>query len=964
MDALIIKILAVGLTLSQVFTKPIEQFKTKFDAQADQAEIEQTLHSGCQFITKEFGAEQVNFEFLFSMMISNVKNAQAKNAAAGVIAPAPPANDFTNKSLIDTLDVEGLFAAYKQFCKGEKVENSPLKMNEVIDYYNKAMADLPDPAKLKGLKLPESTLILDKNGERFTEVYADNNRRKWVAMSEIPDYVKKAFVAAEDKRFYQHNGIDVRGIIRAFANTISSQARPQGGSTITQQVVKNLLVGDDLTFERKMREMVLAVKVEKLLSKDEILELYLNFVFLGRASWGVDMAARSYFGQSVRQIDLAQAAFLAALTRGPNYYHPELHPDRLQERREYVLSRMKEDGYVQEADFKKAVDERATLAPFEPPHARAAYYFLDEIIRDARRQAGLQSLTAASYTVKSTIDRELQKVTEKALQEGLANYEIMSGRLGPFEREGTLTSEIEKSHSTWQEALQKTKPKLFDVQWTLATVLDLGKNRGQKSTRKSGLMVGLPDGRSVPLSNVSPQIRQKLQVYDLLYVSLDGEGKSEYASLRLRPQVQGAVVVLEAKTGRVLAMAGGFSYVLSQLNRVTRTARQPGSTLKPFIYLSALALNQGFQPNTLIPNKPIRLPPIDRGGHAWTPKNADGGGNGVVTIRQAIEKSLNLPTVRLMASLGETPSEGLDYIRAVTQELGIYKDTVRVYPFVLGAQPARLLNVAVAYATIANIGLQPTPHFIDSIEQNGQLIYERPRFNLKPLPSLDRVSFYQIRHILEGTVERGTAKAIKDLSGFVAGKTGTSNSANDAWFVGFTNDLVVATWVGYDSTKIRPSLGSSFTGARVALPIAETVLRASFDIYKPKEPLQGPPPEIASQIVEQPIDVTSGRIGAGEYPEAFRADNPNYGADGRERILGPTALNYGLSDDAALDTQEDMIMDYDDTGILAASERDAYVETDDTPAYDPGAEDLFDLWRKKPRKIDDAFLKLQSPQGE
>ncbi len=961
MNILVIKILAVGLTLSQLFTKPVEEFKSHFDAQADQAQIEQLLNGGCQYVVKEFGAQKINFELIFSMMESNAKNAEDSGDAgssAGVPAPAPltpvpatppttGADSFSTKSLMDEIDVGAMLAAYRQFCKGEKDTSGKLNMSEVVDYYNKAMENLPDPSKLKGLKLLESTLVLDRAGERFTEVYADNNRRKWVSIKDIPTEVQKAFVAAEDKRFYEHNGIDVRGIIRAFANSMATKDRPQGGSTITQQVVKNLLVGDDLTFERKMREMVLAVRVEKLLSKAEILELYLNFVFLGRASWGVDMASQSYFGHSVRQADLAEAAFLAALTRGPNFYHPVLHHDRLQSRRAYVLGRMKEDGYIPEASVAPAIakDPSTTMIQFASPHARAAYYFLDEIQRDAVRVAGIKSLTSSSYVVKSTIDRGLQKSAERALQDGLANYEATSGRVGDFEREGTIADDILKYKSTWQEILPKVQQLLFDVQWTLA--VNLGKG-----------MVGLADGTTAQLKGLTAKTRKSLALYDLVFVNLTKTGKTQVATLRIRPKVQGAIVVLEAKTGRVLAMAGGFSYALSQLNRVTRTARQPGSTLKPFMYLSALQL--GFQPNTLIPDVPVFLAPIDRGGHRWSPKNYDGGTRGLVTIRRAVENSLNLPTARIMSELGNTPQEGLDYIRGVTQELGIYKSPIRAYPFVLGAQPARLLDMAVAYATIANIGMKPTPHFIDSIEQNGQLVYQRPRFSLAPLQTIDRVSFFQIRHILEGTVARGTAIALKDLTGYVAGKTGTSNNENDAWFVGFTNDLVVATWVGYDSKKIRSSLGTKFTGARIALPIAEKVLRESFTLYKDKEILQGAPLDIQAQITRYPINVFSGAFNDGKFPEVFRLDTQTQEPlDTTKKIITDQEANLDLTDGTAVGDEQDAQMDDDVEGIQNQVENGAYSEQD-TQSYDPGAEDMYDLWRKNPRKVDSAFLNFKN----
>lgn len=935
MNALVIKIMAVGLTLSQLFTKPIDQFHQQFNPASDQAEVASLLHDGCQFVTKEFGAEKIDFDLLFSMMIENIKASQEK--VGGQAAAPQPDQKFTSTNLTDSLDIPALYAAYKEFCKGEKVEDGKLDMGEIINYYNKTLADLPDPATLKGKRLPESTLILDRDGNRFSEIYADNNRRKWISIKDIPDTVQKAFVAAEDKRFFRHNGLDIRGIIRAFASSVSSSRRPQGGSTITQQVVKNLLVGDDLTFERKIREMVVATRLEKILSKQEILELYLNMVFLGRASWGVEMASQAYFGKSVRQLDLAEASFLAGLTRGPTYYSPELHPDRLQERREYVLSRMKEDGYIQEPAFDAAVKEQPKLADFESPRNRAAFYFLDEIQRDARQVAGINSLTSASYVVRSTIHRDLQKIAEEALQDGLENYELMAGRSGEFQPAGSLTESIEDYKIPWQDALAKAHPNLYDVHWPLAVVLQTGKR---------GVRVGLADGRIVPLSNTSTRISRALGIYDLIYVRIN-EGKYPTATVRRIPQVQGAIIVLEAKTGRVLAMSGGFSYAASQLNRATRTERQPGSTLKPFIYLSAL--NLGFQPNTLIPDAPVSLPPLERGGHWWEPHDYDGTTRGLVTARIAVEQSLNLPTARIMTELGNTPAEGLDYIRGITQELGIYPQPIRVYPFVLGAQPARLIDMAVAYATIANIGLKPTPHFIDSIEKDGKIVYERPRFSLQPINSVDRVSFYQIRRITEGTVERGTAVKMKDLGGFVAGKTGTSNNFNDAWFMGYTNDLVVGVWVGYDSRNVRSSLGPKFTGAKVALPIAEKVIRASFSLYKDKEPLQGPPDDIKGKIVDYPIDHDTGEFNAGNFIETFRvADQAGVPRNTIRAILKPgeeymTATRVPEGDESQPDYG----------GYAPQYPPNPYYQPRNS--YRPGAEDPYEMWRRQQRRVDPFF---------
>jgi len=962
MNALIVKVLAVGLTLSQLFTQPPEQFKAQFDPVADQAQVQTLLSAGCHFMIKEFQAEDMDFDFLFSMMIGNAEAEKEKaqrlqseaKANAAVATPGVPAEKTFTDKLMEQVDIPGLHAAYKQFCKNEKLEKSPIDLAEVIRFYNAAIGELPDHNKLKGLKLPESSILLDQNDQKFTEVYSDDNRRRWISIKELPEHVKKAFVAAEDKRFFEHNGLDIRGIVRAFSSNFSGKGRPQGGSTITQQVVKNLVVGDDLTFERKMREMVLATRVEKLLSKEQILELYLNYVFLGRASWGIEMAAQSYFAKSARQLSHAEAAFLAGLTKGPNYYHPERHADRALERRDYVLGRMKDDKYISEADYEAANAQPVKIIAYDPPRTKGGFYFIDEINRQAKKLLSIPSLTSASYTVYSTLHSDMQKAADRALQDGLQSYEAQSGRMMFRGAEGSLKGDIEKYNKTWQEILPKVRPRLFDVQWPLAVVVQpagrVTVNRnGQRRVVSQGVKVGLADGRVVSLTGNSKTLGS-LKLYDLIHVNVSEKRKSVSAELRIPSTVQGAVVVLENKTGKVLAMSGGFSYAQSQLNRVTQTTRQTGSTLKPFIYLAAL--NLGYQPNTLIPDTAVSFPPINKGGHWWTPKNYDGGSRGLVTIRQAVEKSLNLPTARIMAAMGPpgNPAAGLDYVQGVTKELGIYKNTERVYPFVLGAQPARLIDMAVAYATVANDGLKPTPQFIDKLVKDGQVVYQRPRFNLQPLRSVDRISFYQLRRILEGTLVRGTATRIKRWAGAVAGKTGTSNDENDAWFVGFTKDITVAVWVGYDSRRIRSSLGGRFTGGRVALPIAEDVIEASFKVLGDKQPLPGPPAEIRDEVFELPV---SGYSAVGGL-DVFRLEKATRRLrHTRTDLLSPQEM-------AMLPLMEDEEENPDDQLPDLAESEYRHPEAEQTAAADryiPGAEEPHDLWRQRNRKVEPIFAR-------
>ena len=400
---------------------------------------------------------------------------------------------------------------------------------QVITFFNNAAADLPDHTRLKGRKLPSMSAVLDGKGGNFADVFEPGNRRVWVALADIPDFVQKAFIAAEDRRFFQHHGVDERGIIRAFIGNLAEPGRPQGGSTITQQVVKNLLVGEDVTYERKIREMIVASRLESTLSKQEILELYLNSAYLGRGSWGVEMAARSYFGKSAKTLTLAEGAMLAGLLKGPSFFNPDRHPDRAKERLTYVLGRMQEDGVITAAQKEAALAAPPKLVAFERPHRDSGFHFVDYLGREAKSD-GVESLTAEPYTVHSTINAALQRDTETALQEGLAHYEIASGRMQFHGPEANIADAVQKLAAekksaagapalpAWQQALQAVRLPLYDVHWEQAVVVQKGGKRGDDAIR-----VGLADGRIMPLMAWSAQIRRGLNLYDVVYVRvIDG----------------------------------------------------------------------------------------------------------------------------------------------------------------------------------------------------------------------------------------------------------------------------------------------------------------------------------------------------------------------------------------------------------------------------------------------------------
>src|SRR5215831_7916320 len=428
MDMILVKIFATALALSEVTTAP-QAVKTHFEPVQDRAEVVQILRGGCAHMRQAFDIESINLDDLISTALNDPK------AVAGDI------------KAFHGINFADLNTAYHQFCKNENVANP----------------------------------VLDGKGGTFAHVFEPRNRRVWIPLAKIPDVVQKAFIAAEDRRFFEHHGVDERGIIRAFIGNLGGSGRPQGGSTITQQVVKNLLVGDDVTYERKIREMIVASRVESTLSKQEILELYLNLAYLGRGAWGVEMAARSYFGKSAQDLTLAEGAMLAGLLKGPSFFNPDRHPDRAKERLAYVLGRMKEDGVISAEDKDKALASPPKLLAFEQRRRDSGLHFIDFLSREAKTD-GVTSLTAEPYTVHSTINAALQREAEASLQEGLARFEMSSGRAqfrGPEANIGDAIQKLSTSGGAaaagglppWQQALQALKLPLSDVHWEPAVIL-------------------------------------------------------------------------------------------------------------------------------------------------------------------------------------------------------------------------------------------------------------------------------------------------------------------------------------------------------------------------------------------------------------------------------------------------------------------------------------------------------------
>jgi len=947
------------LALSEVTTQP-QAVKTHFDAVQDRTEVVQLLRDGCAHMRQAFDIESINLDELIATALTDSKYPGAEIKA------------FHGINFAD------LNTAYHQFCKNETVDQPVVDIGQVIEFYNNAAADLPDPTRLKGRKLPSMSAVLDGEGTNFANVFEPRNRRVWVPLAKIPDLVQKAFIAAEDRRFFQHHGVDERGIIRAFIGNLADSGRPQGGSTITQQVVKNLLVGEDVTYERKIREMIVASRLESTLSKEEILELYLNSAYLGRGSWGVEVAARSYFGKSAKDLTLAEGAMLASLLKGPSFFNPDRHPDRAKERLAYVLGRMQEDGSISTEQKDKALAAPPKLVTFDRPRRDSGLHFIDFVGREARAD-GIPTLTAEPYTVHSTINAALQREAETALQEGLARFEMSNGRTQYRGPEANIADAVQKLSGAktggaasgasnalpaWQQALQEVRLPLADVHWDPVVVLDKGGKRGDGVIR-----VGLRDGRVLPLNQIGAQVRRALNLYDVVYVHVTEarppvKPKNAQAApavpvggqvqLRVRPTVQGSALVLENKTGRILAMAGSFSYMASPLNRTSQTRRQPGSAMKPLTYLTAL--QSGLQPNTLVPNDPLKLPPVGIPAKAranlpeeyfWSPRNADGSAGGALTLRRGLENSVNMVTAHLLdGGISVDPEKSLDEVCATAVAAKIYTECVRYYPFVLGAQPVRMIDLAGFYAAVANEGALPQPHAIESIETDGHTVFQYPNTPLPFIVAADRAAFYQLKTMLQGVVARGTARAIGGLSPYVAGKTGTTEDAVDGWFVGFTNDVTIAVWVGYDNGDgKRRSLGRSATGARVALPIFEPILQAIWaQGIAPKAPLNGPSAEAKRHLIDLPIEYYSGsRVnGNGNFVEHFRLE-----ADGH---LNETQYQLVSQQDSYAQTEHSPEPAEQSWGSWGWGDRgrgSSYYPGQRLPQQQPVARDFFAPWSSR-----------------
>jgi penicillin-binding protein 1A len=702
--------------------------------------------------------------------------------------------------------------------------------------------DLPDYQQLAHYQPPIMTRVHAGDGRLLAE-YA-TERRVFVPIQAIPKVVVKAFLAAEDKNFYSHHGIDPISIARAAITDVGrfrANRRPVGASTITQQVAKNMLLSSEVSIERKVKEILLATRIEAALPKDRILELYLNEIYLGRSAYGVAAAAQTYFDKSLDELTLGEAAFLAGLPKAPNRYNPARDPEAAKARRDWVLSRMVEDGAAgQEAAAEVEEQPLETHRRREAEQVKAPY-FAEEVRRQLLARYGEKVLYGAGLSVRTSLDEKLQAAADQALRAGLIAYE--------------------RGHGGWRGAVARVDPKgdwaehlaavpvpgvAADVGWRLAMVI---------RTEPDSAAIGFSNGATgrIPFSemrwarpryangSLGPAPRGAGDVVrpgDVVMVD-PINAKADANSIKTSglytlcqvPEVSGALVAMDPHTGRVLAISGGFSFATSQFDRATQAKRQPGSSIKPFVYLTAL--DHGFTPSTLVVDGPISLPQ-GPGLPMWSPsnytrRNQEVRFRGPTPLRVALELSLNAVTARVASMIGMEP------IAETVERFGIMDHTPREYSMALGAGETTLLRHTAAYAMLVNGGKRITPSFIDRVQdRNGATIFradQRPCegcqnvfWEHQPVPVIpdtreqvaDPGSAFQIVTMLQGVVERGTAKVVQAVGKPIAGKTGTTNDWRDAWFVGFSPDLAAGVYIGFDDPD---SLGDDETGGHLAAPV-------------------------------------------------------------------------------------------------------------------------------------------------
>jgi penicillin-binding protein 1A len=717
--------------------------------------------------------------------------------------------------------------------------------------------DLPDYSQLADYRPPVMSRMHAGDGTLIAEFA--HQRRLFVPIAAMPRRVIQAFLSAEDKTFYSHPGIDFAGIASALIRNIrnlGANRRPVGASTITQQVAKNFLLTSEISLARKIKEAILAFRIEHAFSKDRILELYLNEIYLGLGSYGVAAAALNYFDKSLDELSLEETAFLAALPKAPNNYHPIRRRKAAQARRNWVLNRMREDGIISALEARRASTYPLLMQPPSATRILEAGYFAEEVRRDLLQRYGEKRLYGGGLSIRTTLEPALQAIADANLRAGLVAYDRRHGWRGPLDR---IKVDPVTGLDDWIAALAKVPIPPAIGSWYMAVVLalDSGRSRIGFSNGVEGqiLFKHLSWARAWRKGEtLGPRVRRPadvLSVGDVVAVTSVSKTDKDYQpgsyQLQQIPGINGALVAMDPHTGRVLAMAGGYSYRASQFNRATQALRQPGSAFKPIVY--AAALENGFTPSSMVLDAPFVIDG-GPGQGKWKPANYTKRFYGPSTLRLGIEKSRNLMTVRLANYIG------MKVVADYANRFGVMSDMPLLLPMALGAGETTLLRLTTAYAMLVNGGKRVVPALIDRIQdRRGRTVFrhdgrdcpgcvssgwhdqEVPQLPDPRAQIIQRGTAYQVTSMLEGVVQRGTGRRIKAVGKPLAGKTGTTNKSRDTWFMGFSTDLAVGVYIGFDNPR---SLGRRETGSSVAVPVFRDFMAQAL-ANQPAIPFRIPP---------------------------------------------------------------------------------------------------------------------------
>ena len=704
---------------------------------------------------------------------------------------------------------------------------------------------LPDYKFLKNYKPPVSSKLYSGGGELVSDFSSE--KRIFVPYKSIPKKIIYAFLSAEDKNFFSHPGVDARGIIRAVLRNISNiiyEKRLEGASTITQQVAKNFLLSNEVSLNRKIKEAILAFRIERALSKERILELYLNQIYLGQGAYGIASASLGYFDKPISKLDYAEASLLAALPKAPSKYNPFKNIDLAKRRRDLVIKNLYDNSYIGYKKYKKLLNTKITLKKRKKIYLEDARYYVEDVRKFIVEKYGFDRVYKQGFNIKTPINLDIQTIATQSLRDGLIQYDKRKGWRGPLLNK--------KDTNNWNNDLKKYHLEK-SIGWNLAIIKKIKKFFVEIETDQK--IVGKIEYQDV--SWTKKELDKLFKVGDIVYVN---KIKDNIFSLKQLPKANGGIVVMDPFTGRVIAMSGGFSFKRSEFNRATQATRQPGSAFKPFIY--ALALENNFTPSTLILDAPIVL---DQGEDLkkWKPENYGKKFYGPSTLRTGLEKSRNLMTVRIAQELG------IKKITTFSKQLKIYENPEELMSISLGSAETTLLKLTTAYCSFINGGKLIEPIFVDRIQDSeGNTIYNSEKrvckkcneisFLGEEIPKItdnfpqifSAETAYQVTSMLEGAIQRGTGRKLKDLNLDLAGKTGTTDENNDAWFVGFTSNLVVGVYVGFDEPK---SLGRYETGSKTALPIFKAFIK---NAVKKKD---ARPFKVADNITMMVVDRITGQ---------------------------------------------------------------------------------------------------------